>query len=159
VEVFGTDGMLSPEFVTIGGKYAENAVFTGEFHPSLTTAGVREFVENYKNAFGETPDVVSARYYDATMMLLGMMEEEGAIDREKLLETLNNLKSYVGVSGSIARRPDGAVEKIPSMFTVEKGKITEYIPPPPLPVEEKAPEKIEAQKPAQAPHQGKNGGK
>jgi ABC-type branched-subunit amino acid transport system substrate-binding protein len=129
--VLGTDMMLSPEFVTIGGKYAENALFTGEFYPSAAENGVKTFTSNYKNAVGENPDVVAARYYDAMMMTLSLVENGGVGDRRKMLAALNGLTTYGGVSGMVRRLPDGGLEKIPLVFTVEKGKIIEYQPPAP----------------------------
>lgn len=127
--VLGTDKMLSPELVTIGGKYAENAIFTGEFHPGAAENGSKTFVSGFKNAVGEDPDVVAARYYDAMMMTLALIESDGVSDRKKMLSSLNGLVTYSGVSGRVRRTADGNLEKSPFIFTVEKGKITEYQPP------------------------------
>ncbi|MBI3795131.1 MAG: penicillin-binding protein activator [Nitrospinae bacterium] len=144
VQVLGTDGMLSSEFVTIGGKYVRNAVFTGEFHPNLSGVAAKAFVENFKSAFGDAPDAVSARYYDATMMLINLVEEYGAVDRATLSAALESLKTYKGVAGLVTREADGSLKKTPSLFTVEGGKISEFHPPPPEPPQEVAtPEKPE----------------
>jgi ABC-type branched-subunit amino acid transport system substrate-binding protein len=129
--VLGTDRMLSPEFVNISGKYAENALFTGEFYPSVAKDGTKTFTSNYKNAVGESPDVVAARYYDAMMMTLALVEDGNVSDRRKMLAALNGLTTYSGVSGIVRRMPDGSLEKTPIVFTVENGKIIEYQPPAP----------------------------
>ncbi len=131
--VLGTDRMLSPELVTIGGKYAENVVFTGEFYQTMAGEAAKTFVDDYKNAVGEPPDAVAARYYDAMMITLSIAEGSGADERRRMLDALDNLSRYVGVAGTVTRGPDGNLEKCPLLFTVEGGQITEYEPPPPAP--------------------------
>ncbi|MBI3580892.1 MAG: ABC transporter substrate-binding protein [Nitrospinae bacterium] len=131
--VLGTDRMLSPELVTIGGKYAENVLFTGEFYPTMSGEAARTFVDDFRNAVGDPPDAAAARYYDAMMITLTVAEGGGAGERKKMLDALDNLATYVGVTGTVTRGPDGNLEKSSLLFTVEGGKITEYEPPPPAP--------------------------
>jgi len=130
VQVLGADKFLSPDLMAIGGKYADDVFFTGEFHPAANRPDVKQFVESFQNTLGETPDMIAARYYDAVMMLLTLIEG-GAGDRLKLYAALDGLKYYGGISGGVYRRTDGSMVKMPSIFTVTNGKIVEYQPPAP----------------------------
>ncbi len=136
VQVLGTDKYLSPGLLSIGGKYADDVFFPGEFHPAAARPEVKHFVSSFQNALGETPDLTAARYYDTMMMVLKFMAG-GAETRWKLTAALDSMKFYGGVSGGVTWGAEGSMEKIPSIYTVTDGKITEHLPPAPPEAKEK----------------------
>lgn len=130
VRVLGTDGYLHPSFISIAGKYAEDAAFPGEFAPSIKRPDVKNFVETYESALGGTPDAVAARYYDAMMLLLSLIES-GNDSKSKVTAALDALPYYSGISGGVYATSGGVLEKIPSIFTIKNGVVTELQPPAP----------------------------
>ncbi len=132
VQVLGTDGYLHPDFISITGKYAEDAVFPGEFAPSIKRQDVKNFVETYESALGGKPDATTARYYDAMMLLLSLIES-GNDSKGKVAAALDTLPYYGGVSGGVYAPSEGIMEKIPSIFTIKNGAVMELQPPSPPP--------------------------
>lgn len=130
VQVLGTDSYLHPDFISIAGKYAENAIFPGEFAPSIKRQDVKNFVETYESALGGTPDAVTARYYDAMMLLLSLVEG-GNNSKSKVTAALDALPYYSGVSGGVYAPSEGTLERIPSVFTIKNGAVVEIQPPAP----------------------------
>ena len=130
VRVLGTDSYLHPDFIAIAGKYAEDAVFPGEFAPSIKRPEVKNFVDTYESALGGMPDTVTAYYYDAMLLLLSLIEN-GNDSRGKVTAALDALPYYGGVSGGIYASFPGVLEKIPSVFTIKNGAVTELQPPAP----------------------------
>lgn len=133
VQVLGTDSYLHPDFIPVAGKYAEDAVFPGEFAPTIKRGDVKNFVETYESALGGTPDAVTARYYDAMMLLLSLVES-GHDSKSRLTAALDALPYYSGVSGGVYAPSAGILEKIPSIFTINNGAVKELQPPAPPPV-------------------------
>lgn len=132
VQVLGTDSYLHPDFIAVAGKYAEDAVFPGEFAPSIKRPDVKNFVDTYESALGGTPDAVTARYYDAMMLLLSLIES-GNDSKSKVTAALDALPYYGGVSGGVYAPSEGMLEKIPSVFTIKNGTVVEVQPPAPPP--------------------------
>lgn len=130
VRVLGTDSYLHPDFISIAGKYAEDAVFPGEFAPSIKRQDVINFVETYESALGGTPDAMTARYYDAMMLLLSLIES-GNNSKSKVTAALDALPYYSGVSGGVYAPSEGTLERIPSVFTIKNGAVMELQPPAP----------------------------
>lgn len=125
VNVLGSDLYASPALITIGGKYAEGVVFPVEFVPDSERFAVRRFVKNYESAFGSKPSLVTARAYDATNILLSIIES-GADTKTRIINSLNSLEPYLGVSGEFGVGLDNRMVKTPFFMTVKEGKIVEF---------------------------------
>lgn len=100
--IIGGDGLL--------GLAGQDAVYDGTYvgllyHPDAPGQTGRQFVEAYRNAYGEPPDHFAALTYDAVMLVADAARQAG-FDRAKLrayLETVGNSREpYRGVSGLIA---------------------------------------------------------
>ncbi len=126
VQIIGSDRYASPELIKIGGKYSEGVVFTGEFMPNLDNVTVRNFVDNFENAFGETPNVNAARSFDAITLLLEMIES-GADTKQKLAESIKTMKPFAGASGELYIGPEGKLGKKPFLLTVTGKKISGFV--------------------------------
>ncbi|MBW3592357.1 MAG: branched-chain amino acid ABC transporter substrate-binding protein [Actinobacteria bacterium] len=104
--LFAADGVLSDTFVTI--PATEGMYFSG---PATPTGGeYEEFVQKYKDEFGEAPiQAFHAHAYDAANVLLNAIEEvaeEGdggslTIDRQALREAIGATESFEGLTGTI----------------------------------------------------------
>lgn len=82
---------------------AEGIYVGAPFTAQDTSAAVRQFVADYRDKFGTTPDGNAALAYDATKLLATAYEHVGA-DREKIrdyLASLDATNAYEGVTGRI----------------------------------------------------------
>jgi ABC-type branched-subunit amino acid transport system substrate-binding protein len=124
IPVLGSNGLNSPDFIRIGGKYAEGVIFIDGFYINSEKAEVRKFVERYRIFYNKEPDMISAQSYDAAGIILNIIKN-GARSREDVKNGLLNLKEYNGVSGITTIKPSGDSDKSLYFLTVKNGKIVE----------------------------------
>lgn len=124
VQILGTNRWGSKEFLSLGGGYIEGAVFVDGFFADSHWPQVADFVSSFKQAFGETPDIIAAQSYDAASMILRFIRS-GIRSREDVKEALLRLKEYPGVSGYTTILPSGDSRKELFILTVEEGKIVQ----------------------------------
>ena len=122
------DGSLDKGFIdSSGAAGGEGALLTCPCRlatPDLPgKAG--EFATNYKNTVGRDPGTYSSEGYDAASILIAGIEA-GNDTREKLLNYVENLTGFDGVSKTIEFEPNGNV-KAQDVFAyeVKSGKIVE----------------------------------
>ena len=132
VQLLGSTRYASKKLLQLGGRHTEGVVFPSEFLPGTGGEPVRKFITEFKNAFGTKPDINAARAYDSVNLLLTLMER-GNHTRLRLVEAMNVLDDFTGISG--AMRSDGVEipAKMPILLTVKERKIVEYEPPEPEP--------------------------
>lgn len=124
IPVLGSNGLNSPDFIRIGGKYAEGVIFIDGFYINSEKAEVRKFVERYRIFYNKEPDILSAQSYDAAGIILNIIKN-GARSREDVKNGLLSLKEYNGVSGITTIKPSGDSDKSLYFLTVKHGKIVE----------------------------------
>lgn len=124
IPVLGSNGLNSPDFIRIGGKYTEGVIFIDGFYINSEKAEVRKFVERYRIFYNKEPDILSAQSYDAAGIILNIIKN-GARSREDVKNGLLNLKEYNGVSGITTIKPSGDSDKSLYFLTVKNGKIVE----------------------------------
>jgi branched-chain amino acid transport system substrate-binding protein len=96
----GSDGWDSPKLIEIGGSDVEGCVFSNHFSKDDTSSVVRDFVTQYRDAFGSEPDALASLAYDAASIALFALKSSGSTNGEILKNTVK--KSQVqGVSGTI----------------------------------------------------------
>ncbi len=107
VPFLGGDGLL--------GLTGRDPVFEGTYvgllyHPDAPGSAGREFLEAYRQAYGEPPDHFAALAYDAVMLVVQAAGEVGP-RREAIRGYLEQVgrdrKSFSGVGGAIAFDPNG----------------------------------------------------
>lgn len=119
----GGDGLYGQDLVKLGGDAVEQKVFLycgfAADQPSEQNA---KFVENYRKLYNEEPDMFSAQYYDAVMILAQAMEKANSTDPKVFKDEIANLKDYPGVSGNTTIRADREPIKSPVfLVTVKDG--------------------------------------
>lgn len=123
IPMVGGDGLYGQDLVKLGGDAVEEKVFLycgfAADQPSEQTA---KFVENYRKLYNEEPDMFSAQYYDAVMILAQAMENANSTDPKVFKDQIANLKDYPGVSGNTTIRADREPIKSPVfLVTVKDG--------------------------------------
>lgn len=123
IPLVGGDGLYGQDLVKLGGSAVEQKVFVycgfSADQPSAETAA---FLENYRKLYNEDPDMFSAQYYDAVMILAQAMENAKSTDPAVFKAELAKLKDYPGVSGNTTIRENREPIKSPVfLVTVKDG--------------------------------------
>ena len=136
--VFGSDRMVSPEFLSIAGKLAEGIVTTCQYNPKADNPKLKAFQSNYYKRFVQEPDVFAAHAYDGMNIIIEAIHKAGlnrVLIRDILLD-LKTFQGYQGITGKIIF--DKTWNDIGDIWMVEvrDGKF-EFSPTPPMSQEKK----------------------
>lgn len=124
VPMVGGDGLYGADLAKIGGSAVEQKVilycgFSGD-QPSAETDA---FIKAYRAKYNEDPDMFSAQYYDAVMIIAQAMEKAKSSDPKVFKAELAKLKDYPGVSGKTTFLANREPLKSPVfLVTVKDGK-------------------------------------
>jgi branched-chain amino acid transport system substrate-binding protein len=121
----GGDGWESPKLLEIGGKALEGCFYSNHYFPGDPAAAVRDFVNKYKERYGQTPDALAALGYDTAKVLADAIRRAGKTDGPALRDAIAATKGFTGVTGSITLGPDrNPVGKKLVIVAVENGQMT-----------------------------------
>jgi ABC-type branched-subunit amino acid transport system substrate-binding protein len=101
--VYGSDRMVSHEFLKIAGSLAEGIVTTCQYNPNSTDSKYLTFKANYSKKFNQEPDVFAAHAYDGMNILIKAIEKAG-LNRALIRDVLTDMKTvngYEGVTGKL----------------------------------------------------------
>lgn len=120
----GGDGLYGLDLATLGGSAVEEKViFYCGFSSDEPSAETGKFIEAYRAAYNEEPDMFSAQYYDAVYILADAMTKAGTEDPTAVKDILAQLKDYPGVSGNTTFNEDREPVKSPvCLTTVRNGQ-------------------------------------
>jgi branched-chain amino acid transport system substrate-binding protein len=118
MKLIGSSSWHTPDLLERAGRHAEGAVFTDGFMPESTVPAVKEFVESYRSAYQEEPDVLSAQAFDAAMMVLTLIKEHKDTPTA-VRDGLAALSSYPGVSGTTTFNGTGEAQKQIFLITID----------------------------------------
>lgn len=90
-------------------KQIEGIVGTSVWAPSLTTFRNKEFIAEYKKAYGEEPSWVSAIGYAGAQAMLRAIKLAGSLDKEKIREVFLT-KPIKTIIGDLKFKKDGTSE-------------------------------------------------
>lgn len=128
--LFGTGAILTDELVSEGGEAVEGLVFpTPAFDPEGSEELVREFVSGYREMFGEGFDVYAAHGYDAVLILVQAIEQEGYTG-ESISFYMNAMNPFPGAAGETNFDENGNAQKFHRMFVIQGGRAVPYAAPP-----------------------------
>ena len=131
--VYGSDRMVSQEFLSLAGSLAEGVVTTCQYNPDSDDPKLKAFKANYLKRFGMEPDVFAAHAYDGMNMLIEAIQKVG-LNRVLIRDVLTDMKTfqgYQGVTGKVIF--DATWNNIRPVFIAEvtNGKF-KFSPSPPL---------------------------
>jgi branched-chain amino acid transport system substrate-binding protein len=128
INLVGGDGLYGQDLAKLGGKAVEEKVifYCGfSFSGDESNPETEKFLETYRSKYNEEPDMFSAQYYDAVMILAKAMTDANSTDPSVFKNELAKLKDYPGVSGNTTFRTDREPIKSPvCLITVKDGKLT-----------------------------------
>lgn len=102
----GGDGWESPKLIEIGGKALEGCYYSNHYFAGDPAPAVRDFVQKYKDRFGQTPDALAALGYDAAKVLADAIKRAGKTDGPALRDAIAQTANVSGVTGNITVGPD-----------------------------------------------------
>ncbi len=124
ITLLGANGWNSPDLIKMVGKYLKSNYFVDGFYLDSHQAGVKSFVEQFQNNYGESPSHLSAQAYDAAGIIFKSIIS-GADNRLKLRDSLIMVNNFPGVTGKTNLLESGDSEKNIFALTVRKKKIVE----------------------------------
>lgn len=126
IAMIGGDGLYGQNLAKLGGTAVEEKViFYCGFSTDQPSPETEAFLQAYRDRWNEEPDMFSAQYYDAVMILAKAMEDAQSADPKVFKNELAKLKDYPGVSGKTTFREDREPIKSPVfLLTVKDGKFT-----------------------------------
>lgn len=118
MKLIGSNNWHTPDLLERAGRHAEGAVFTDGFMPENTAPAVKEFVESYRSAYQEEPDILAAQAYDAAMMVLSLIKEHKDTPTA-VRDGLAALTAYAGISGTTTFSGTGEAQKKVFLITID----------------------------------------
>lgn len=98
--IFGSDRLISQEFLRISGETAEGVVATCPYNPTLSDPKLLSFNKHYYQRFDEEPDAFAAHAYDGMTLLIQAIRDAG-LNRVRIRDALTAVKTFQGVTGEI----------------------------------------------------------
>lgn len=120
-QLIGGDGWDSPELVKIGGDAVEGGLFVNHYSPDDSDAEVQEFVNAYKEKYGQTPDAFAALSYSTLQLFAEAITKAGSTDGEAVIEALKNIDVNT-ISGNIKFDENRNPQKSVSIIKIENGE-------------------------------------
>lgn len=121
-QLMGGDGWDSPELVKIGGDAVEGAVFVNHYSPDDSDPEVQEFVNSYKEKYGETSDAFAALSYSTLQLFEEAITKAGSTDGEAVKDALKNIDVDT-ISGNIRFDENRNPQKSVSIIKIENGEV------------------------------------
>jgi branched-chain amino acid transport system substrate-binding protein len=131
--IYGSDRMVSAQFLKIAGKNADGITTTCQYNPDANNPRLKAFQANYLKKYGEEPEVFAAHAYDGMNIIIEAIKKAG-LNRVLIRDLLTNLKTfqgYQGVTGKIVL--DKSWNDIGDIYMakIENGKFMFTLAPPP----------------------------
>ncbi|MFZ2948619.1 MAG: ABC transporter substrate-binding protein [Desulfuromonadaceae bacterium] len=122
--MFGGDGLFSPEFIKLGGSAAEGSMSALGFAPEQASPETAKFIESFKKKFnGALPGLFDAQGYDGVMMIADAIKRANSADPKVFKTAMATTKNFPGVSGTITIRANREPIKTPlCLLAVKDGK-------------------------------------
>jgi branched-chain amino acid transport system substrate-binding protein len=100
-KLLGCDGWDSPKLLEIAQGSLEGFYFTNHYSVSDPNPAVRQFVERYRELYGETPDAMAVLGYDAANVLFDAMKRAPSLQGAAIRDAIAQTKDFPGVTGTI----------------------------------------------------------
>ena len=122
ITLVGGDGLYGKDLVKLGGAAVqEKVIFYAGFSTDQPSPETAKFLEAYRGIYKEDPDMFSAQYYDAVMILAKAMETTKSTDPSVFKTEIAKLKDYPGVSGLTSMGSNREPIKSPVCLMTVKG--------------------------------------
>ncbi len=117
----GADGWDSAQFTVLGGDAVEGGHFCNHYSPEDPRPIVQDFVKEYAERYGETPDALATLGYDAALIIIDALKRAGSTDGVAIRDAISSTNLEC-VSGQITFNEVGDPLKKAAIIKVEDGK-------------------------------------
>jgi branched-chain amino acid transport system substrate-binding protein len=123
VPFLGGDTWEAPEFVDVGKKAIEGAVFSTFFATEVPiTPTSKEFLDAYRKQYSKEPAAVTALGFDGYLVVRAAIEKAGSLDGTKIRDALAGIQAFPGAAGLITFDQNRDATKSAVIKTVKDGK-------------------------------------
>lgn len=119
VPFVGGNGFNSPEVIKIAGDASNGLIVATPWFAKKDDEKVKNFVKNYKEAYGVEPDQFAAQAYDGLYLMAEAVKNAGVADRDEIRDALAALKDFKGVLGTMSFDEDGDIVMEPTVLIIE----------------------------------------
>jgi branched-chain amino acid transport system substrate-binding protein len=114
--ILGSDSWGSADLVSLSNGAVKGYYFTTHYAAAGATGSTKEFIDEYKAAYGYVPDDVGALSYDSINLVLKAVQNAGLTgnlkrDRDNIRNALAELKNFPGITGTITFDENGDPDK------------------------------------------------
>ncbi len=125
VTLLGINGWNSPALITKAARFLKDAVFVDTFYPESKKPEVQRFMELYRQTYQEEPTILSAQGFDMATLLLQIIDDPDVKNRDDVRRKLDDLKNYLGVTGTTGFDQYGEAIKALYLLGVKHSQIVE----------------------------------
>ncbi len=121
----GGDTWETPEFIDVGKKSVEGAVFSTFFATEVPiTETSKVFLKAYRKKYNKEPAAVTALGFDGYLVAREAIMKANSLDTVKIRDAVAATKDYPGAAGMITLNEDGDATKSAVIKVVQDGKFT-----------------------------------
>ncbi|MCK4560294.1 MAG: ABC transporter substrate-binding protein [Calditrichia bacterium] len=95
---FGSDRMVTQEFIDIVGDNHGKVAAGYPYDPTRKDPAYLQFIEDFRNQFKENPETYAAHAFDGMNMIIAAIEK-GGLNRALIRDELARMSNYKGVTG------------------------------------------------------------
>ncbi len=121
----GSDAWGSQEILTACGASCDGTYLSAHYSADSKDPTTKKFVEAYQALYGKAPDDVAALTYDSFGMLFQAIQASPMVDRQAVVDAINKITKYNGVTGVINYQPgNGDPTKTVVILKISDGKFS-----------------------------------
>lgn len=121
--IMGPNLWHSSKFLLGAGAAGNGVMFANAFDASVVQNRVEtNFVNDFKQVYGRTPNVLDAQGYDAGLLLRHVLAETTAPSRLGVALNLHGVQRFPALCGMLTVEPNGKIAKPLTVFTVDNGR-------------------------------------
>lgn len=121
VPLLGVDGWDSPELAELAGGYEEGGYFVNHYSADDETASTQNYIANYKERYGVSPDALGALGYDAILIVQAALEGANSLEAADIAIAMGNAKDIAAATGTINMDPEGTPVKSVVILQIQDG--------------------------------------
>jgi branched-chain amino acid transport system substrate-binding protein len=119
ISVYATADGINQSFIASTAKYLDGAILAPTFYPDQSDPHVAAFVDRYRAAYGEDPNVLDALAFDAVRAVRVALDHEGSSPTRQALATQLAHLGETGLTGELAFTASGDRAGTPPLYTVD----------------------------------------
>lgn len=127
VQFLADAALYSPELLKVAGNAADGLILTNpDWSPLSKKPKIKAFVEAFRKANNQDPDVYAAAGYDLVLLMAEAIREGKDTSADSIQQSLHQLKPYDGVTGELVFDAIGEVRWGFAVFKVTSGAFRPY---------------------------------